>query len=121
MAAVHPPEVASRHVTVFTSSKLPVESMRARGAVSPGGGMPPIIAVLQACGIRLSELVGVCYDSHDQHHSRLVLQQREIRVDSKGGKSRIVKISYDTAPHFGSLSACPVPAPASLGIGAPIT
>lgn len=56
-----------------------------------------IIAVLQACGIRLSELAGVRYDPNDQRRSDLDLWQREIRVRGKGGKPRIVKISYDAA------------------------
>jgi site-specific recombinase XerD len=55
------------------------------------------IAVLQACGIRLSELAGVRYDPDDQRRSDLDLWQREIRVCGKGGKPRIAKISYDAA------------------------
>ena len=65
-----------------------------------------IIAVLQACGIRLSELAGVRYDPNDQRRSDLDLWQREIRVRGKGGKPRIVKISYDAAR---ALDHCPSP------------
>jgi site-specific recombinase XerC len=53
--------------------------------------------LLQASGIRLSELAGIRYDPRDARRSDIDLRQREITVRGKGGKPRIVKISYDAA------------------------
>ena len=53
--------------------------------------------MLKASGIRLSELSGLRYRPSDPRHSDLDLWQREISVRGKGGKPRIVKISYDAA------------------------
>src|SRR5271165_1576008 len=75
----------------------PAWSTRARGRGFAERRDAAIIAVLQACGIRLSELAGVRYDPLDPRRSDLDLWQREIRVHGKGGKPRIVKISYDAA------------------------
>jgi site-specific recombinase XerC len=56
-----------------------------------------IIAALKVSGIRLPELAGIRYDPRDPQRSDLDLWQREITVRGKGGKPRIVKISYDAA------------------------
>ena len=53
--------------------------------------------MLRASGIRLSELAGIRYDPDDPRRSDVDLWQREITVRGKGGKPRIVKISYDAA------------------------
>jgi site-specific recombinase XerC len=56
-----------------------------------------VIAVFRAIGIRLSELAGIRYDPDNPRNSDVDLWQREITVRGKGGKTRIVKISYDAA------------------------
>jgi site-specific recombinase XerD len=55
------------------------------------------IAVLKASGIRLSELAGIRHDPRDPRREDLDLWQREITVRGKGGRPRVVKISYDAA------------------------
>lgn len=71
--------------------------MRARGRGFADRRDAAIIAVLQACGIRLSGLAGIRYDPGNRRCSDLDLWQREICVRGKGGSRRIVKISYDAA------------------------
>jgi site-specific recombinase XerD len=56
-----------------------------------------IIAVFKSTGIRLAELAGIRYDPEDQRHSDVDVWQREITVRGKGGKTRIVKITYAAA------------------------
>jgi len=56
-----------------------------------------VIAVFLATEIGLAELAGIRYDPDDPGRSNLDLWQREITVCGKGGKPRIVKITYDAA------------------------
>ncbi|MGO9081466.1 MAG: AAA family ATPase [Streptosporangiaceae bacterium] len=56
-----------------------------------------IVAVRKASGIRLSEPAGVRYDPGNAQRSDVDLWHREITVRGRGGKPRIVKISYDAA------------------------
>ena len=56
-----------------------------------------MIAVLEATGIRLSELARIRYDPDDPRRSDVDLWHREITVHGKGSKTRIVKISHDAA------------------------
>ena len=56
-----------------------------------------VIAVLRATGIRLSELAGIVYDAEDAQRSDVDLWRREIMARGKGGKTRIVRISHQTA------------------------
>ena len=56
-----------------------------------------VIAVFRATGIRLSELAGILYDPEDAQRSDVGLWRREITVRGKGGKTRIVRISHQTA------------------------
>jgi integrase len=56
-----------------------------------------LIAVFRATGIRLSELAGIRYDSDDPGRSDVDLWHREITVQGKGRKTRVVKISFDAA------------------------
>jgi site-specific recombinase XerD len=55
-----------------------------------------MVAVLEATGIRLSELAGIRY-TDDPRGGDVDLWHREITVHGKGGKPRIVKISHDAA------------------------
>jgi integrase/recombinase XerD len=82
MHGLRPPRVAGKLVPVFSGAERRDTAL---------------IAVLKASGIRLSELAGIRIDPDDPRHSDIDLWQREIRVRGKGGKPRIVKISYDAA------------------------
>ncbi|MGH3070205.1 MAG: tyrosine-type recombinase/integrase [Streptosporangiaceae bacterium] len=97
MAGLRPPKVTSKLVPVFTSQEL---SRLARACAGRGFAQrrdTAIVAVLKASGIRLSELAGIRYDPGDAQRSDVDLWHREITVRGKGGKPRIVKISYDAA------------------------
>ena len=69
-----------------------VRGPRVRRAAGRGHHRGP-----QASGIRLSELAGIRYHPDDPRRSDIDLWQREITVRGKGGRPRIVKISYDAA------------------------
>lgn len=56
-----------------------------------------VLAVFEATGIRLSELAGIRYCPDDPGRGDLNLCGREIRVVGKGGKPRIVAVSYEAA------------------------
>jgi integrase len=57
-----------------------------------------VIAVFQATGIRLSELTLIRYSpGNDRQRTDVDLEQREITVTGKGGRTRVVKISHDAA------------------------
>jgi integrase/recombinase XerD len=50
-----------------------------------------------ATGIRLSELARIRYSPGDHQRTDVDLERREITVAGKGGRTRVVKISYDAA------------------------
>ena len=56
-----------------------------------------MLAVLEATGIRLSELAGIRSDPGDPRRSDLDQWHREITVHGKDRKTRVVKIGYDAA------------------------
>jgi site-specific recombinase XerD len=97
MAGLQPPKVTGELVPVFTSQELSRLARHCAGRSFAQRRDTAIIAVLTATGIRLSELAGIRYDPGDAQHGDVDLQQREITVRGKGGKPRIVKISYDAA------------------------
>jgi integrase/recombinase XerD len=97
MAGLHPPKVAGKLVPVFTGNELTRLEQACAGRGFAERRDAAIIAVLEASGIRLSELAAVRYDPHDQRRSDLDLWQREICVRGKGGRPRIVKVGYDAA------------------------
>ena len=97
MAGLRPPRVPEKPVQVFTS-----EELRQLERVCAGRGFQErrdaaVIVVLEATGIRLSELAGIRYDPGDPRRSDLDLWHREITVHGKGRKTRTVKISHDAA------------------------
>ena len=53
--------------------------------------------MFRATGVRLSELTGIVYDAQDAQRSDVDLWHRDIMVRGKGGKTRIVRISHQTA------------------------
>jgi site-specific recombinase XerD len=89
------PTVKVSLVPVFTS-----EELSALRRACPGRGFADrrdaaVLAVFEATGIRLSELAGIRYCPGDPGRGDLDLYGRAIRVFGKGGKPRIVTISYE--------------------------
>jgi site-specific recombinase XerC len=68
-----------------------------RGPVVAQRRDPAVMAVFRATGIRLPELARIVYDPEDAQRSDVDLWRREITVRGKGGKTRIVGISHQTA------------------------
>ncbi len=97
MAGLRPPHVTAGLVPVFTGAELDRLQRACAGRGFAERRDAAIIAVLKACGIRLSELAGIRYQPGDPRRSDIDLWQREIIVRGKGGKPRIVKISHDAA------------------------
>ena len=56
-----------------------------------------VIAVFTGDRFRLSELARNGYSPGDQQRTDVDLERREITVAGKGGRTRVVKISYDAA------------------------
>lgn len=97
MAGLKPPRVADKPVPVFTAQELARLEQACAGRGFGQRRDAAIMAVLRACGIRLSELAGVCHDADDPYGSDVDLQEREITVCGKGRKARTVKVGYDAA------------------------
>jgi integrase len=97
MAGLRPPRVAGKPVPVFTGRELAGIEQACAGRTFAQRRDAAIIAVLQASGIRLSELAGIRYHPRDPQRSDIDLWEREITVHGKGRKTRTVKISYDAA------------------------
>ena len=97
MAGLQPPHVTAGLVPVFTGTELARLQAACAGRGFAERRDAAIIAVLTASGIRLSELAGIRYHPDDPRRTDIDLWQREITVRGKGGKPRIVKISYDAA------------------------
>jgi site-specific recombinase XerD len=97
MAGLRPPHVTAGLVPVFTGAELARLERACAGRGFAQRRDAAVIAVLKASGIRLSELAGIRYDPHGPRRSDLDLWQREISMRGKGGRPRIVKISYDAA------------------------
>ena len=91
------PAVKVSLVPVFTSEELSALRRACQGRSFADRGDAAILAVFEATGIRLSELAGIRYDPGDPERCDLNLYGREIRVFGKGGKPRIVTISYQAA------------------------
>jgi site-specific recombinase XerD len=96
-AGLKPPRVPDKLVPVFTGDEIPRLQRACAGRGFPERRDAAIIAVLEATGIRLSELAGIRHDPGDPRRSDLDLWHREITVHGKGSKTRIVKISHDAA------------------------
>ena len=96
MVGLMPPRVPANPVPVFTGDELPRLERACAGRGFPERRDAAIIALLEATGIRLSELAGIRY-TDDLRRSDVDLWHREITVHGKGSKTRIVKISHDAA------------------------
>jgi site-specific recombinase XerD len=91
------PAVKVALVPVFTSEELSALRRACQGRGFADRRDAAILAVFEATGIRLAELAGIRYEPGDPELCDLNLYDREIRVFGKGGKPRIVAISYDAA------------------------
>jgi site-specific recombinase XerD len=97
MAGLKPPHVPEKPVPVFTAGDLPQLERACAGRGFAQRRDAALIAVFTATGIRLSELAGIRYDADDPGRSDVDLWHREITVQGKGRKTRVVKISFDAA------------------------
>jgi site-specific recombinase XerD len=97
MTGLQPPHVTEPMVPVFTGAELARLEQACAGRGFAQRRDAAVIAVFKATGIRLAELAGIRYDPGDPGRSDIDVWQREITVRGKGGKARIVKISYDAA------------------------
>ena len=97
MNGLRAPTVTDKLVPVFTSEELSALRRACQGRRFADRRDAAILAVFEATGIRLSELAGIRYDPGDPERSDLDLYGREIRVFGKGGRPRIVTISYEAA------------------------
>jgi site-specific recombinase XerD len=97
MAGLRPPRVPDKPVPVFAGDEVPRLERACSGRGFQQRRDAAIIAVLQATGIRLSELAGLGYDPGDPRRSDVDLWHREITVHGKGRKTRIVRIGHDAA------------------------
>ena len=97
MAGLRPPHVTDRPGPGLHRTELARLEHACAGRGFAERRDAAVIAVLTASGIRLSELAGIRYHPDDPRRSDIDLWQREITVHGKGGRPRIVKISYDAA------------------------
>ena len=91
------PAVKVSLVPVFTSEELSALRTACQGRSFADRRDAAVLAVFEATGIRLSELAGIRQDPGDPERRDLNLYGRAIRVVGKGGKPRIVTISYEAA------------------------
>ena len=81
-----------------------------------------ILAVFEATGIRVAEMAGIRYDPGDPERCDLDLYGREIRVFGKGGKPRVVTVSYEAARsldrYLRARAKHPLAGPPELWLGA---
>lgn len=97
MTRLRAPKVTAKLVPVFTSGELSRLEKACEGPTFAQRRDQAIISVFRATGIRLSELAGIRYDADDPLRGDIDLWRREIVVRGKGGRTRIVKISHETA------------------------
>jgi integrase len=97
MSGLKPPRVPDKPVPVFTGEELPRLERACAGRGFGERRDAAVIAVLEATGIRLSELAGIRYHPDDLRRSDVDLWHREITVHGKGGKTRVVKVSHSAA------------------------
>ena len=97
MAGLRAPAVREKPVPFFTSVELSKLEQACRGNTFAQRRDAAILSVLRATGVRLAELAGIRYDPGSPGRSDLDLEHREIRVQGKGGKDRIVRIDHEAA------------------------
>jgi len=98
MAGLRPPKVTGKLVPVFTAVELTALERACAGRGFAQSRDAAIIAVFRSSGIRLSELAAIRYSAGGSPRcGDLDLERREITVTGKGGRPRIVKITFDAA------------------------
>jgi site-specific recombinase XerD len=97
MAGLKPPRVPDKPVPVFTGDELRRLELACAGRGFRERRDAAMVAVLEATGIRLSELAGIRYNPGDPRGGDVDLWHREITMHGKGGRTRIVKINHDAA------------------------
>jgi len=97
MAGMKPPRVPEKTVPVFAGEELARLERACTGRAFGQRRDAAVIAVFRATGVRLSELAGIRYDRDNPQRSDVDLWRREITVQGKGRKTRVVKIGYDAA------------------------
>jgi site-specific recombinase XerC len=116
MAGLKPPRVPDNLVPVFASDELArlKQACAGRGFGECRGAA--VIAVLEASGVRLSELAGLRYDSDDPQRSDLELWRREITVRGIGDSATSLVPRRPTTPpsSVGGTAAMDRPHPAPL-------
>jgi integrase len=96
MAGLQPPHVTPGLVPVFTGTELARLEHACAGRGFAERRDAAIIAILKASGIRLSELAGIRYHPDDRGAATSTCGSGRSPC-GKGGRPRIVKISYDAA------------------------
>jgi integrase len=97
MTGLRPPKVTEKLVPVFSAAELSALERACAGRGFAQRRDAAVIAVFEATGIRLPELAGIRYSPGDDQRTDVDLERREITVTGKGGRTRVVKISYDAA------------------------
>jgi len=97
VAGLRAPTARPRLVPVFSSEELSALRRACQGRSFAARRDTAIIEVLLATGVRRSEVAGIRCDPGEPARGDLNLAGREIRVRGKGGRERIVKISYQAA------------------------
>lgn len=90
MLGMSPPKVDEKLVPVFTPEELDALLKTCKGGGFQSRRDAAILSLFRDAGIRLAEMAGITSDDFD-------LKAREAIVHGKGGKSRIVRFSHDTA------------------------
>ena len=97
MTGLRPPKVTEKLVPVFSAAELSALERACAGRGFAQRRDAAVIAVFRATGIRLSELARIRYSPGGHQRTDVDLERREITVAGKGGRTRVVKISYDAA------------------------
>ncbi len=98
MAGLRPPKVTDKLVPVFTATELTALEKACAGRGFAQRRDAAIIAVFRASGLRLSELAAIRFSPDGSlRYGDVDLERREIIVTGKGGRPRIVKITYEVA------------------------
>jgi integrase len=97
MTGLRPPALPQTVVPVFSGTELARLERACAGRSFAQRRDAAIIAVFAATGVRLSEMAGLRYDPDEPEHGDVDVWRREVTVLGKGGKARIVKITFAAA------------------------
>jgi site-specific recombinase XerD len=97
VARLRGPVPKPKLVPVFSSEELSALRRASGGRGFADRRDAAIIAVFLATGIRRSEMAGILWHGGIPGHCDVDLPARQVRIRGKGGKPRVVKISYGAA------------------------